>query len=512
MRISLGVLLACGLAAGWSLAGVVPAGLVEQCRRDVVTQPFKLLREVEVSDGHWFFLPQLWGDFNLLLDLELGAGVEVDVLLRQVEPRFVDEVQEPFSGRFSVLRISSEGDGPGWRSREAALFGPAGGGVGVASGRPATVWIEARGKTLTANVGGKRQPELEADDVYGMLTLVARGGKAVIHNLEIQTAPIEGVWRWHSLTWICAGGVTALVLAAVVALLSRRRQFIVAGAALFGVAAALTHGVEMRLMFPSIAGMSSLLACATLVAAALAALRGRALCVGVVAVSVAVAAQLVWPQPLRARLVRALGLSESPQIDATFGPDAGEQLSKALGQLVRMPNGIVSREQSDARAKRVFLLGGELLYNRAEPGEHIGLQLGSILRGAVSPGSDALSLPTVDGFSAQQWRLFDQFYQCFEPDVVVFGVGATEADAERAGGAPRTTPATLRATLAAVRADCRERGRGLVFFLDVGTPRALREAVVLAAGGEVPIVELFEHIPRRELAQRLFDTVQPLLR
>ena len=105
MRGALGILLVGGVAAGWSLATVVPAGLVNQCGQDVVAQPFRLQDEVTVTEERWFFLPQLWGDFEMLFDVEVSAGAEVDVLLRQVEPRFVDEVQDPFTGRFSVLRI-----------------------------------------------------------------------------------------------------------------------------------------------------------------------------------------------------------------------------------------------------------------------------------------------------------------------------------------------------------------------------------------------------------------------
>ena len=46
------------------------------------------------------------------------------------------------------------------------------GGVGVEPGRPARVWIEARGETLTANVGGKRQATLEADDFTGAVKAI----------------------------------------------------------------------------------------------------------------------------------------------------------------------------------------------------------------------------------------------------------------------------------------------------------------------------------------------------
>ena len=509
MRISLGVLLACGLGAGWSLAGVVPAGLAEQCEREVVQRPFRLSEEQRVTERSWLFLPQLWGDFDLQMDLELGDGAEVDVLLRQVEPRLLRDVLRPFPGRFAALRISTEGDGAGWRTREAALFGPRGGGVGVEPGRAATIWIEARGRTLTANVGGKRQAAFEADDVYGMLTVLVRGGDAVVHRLEIDARPIGAAWRWSKVTWISAGILAALLVAAAGALLSEERRFGVAGGALLGVSVALSRTADLPLLFPDLSGMVAVLAAATAAATAVVALRGRAQRRAAAAVAVGVVALWSKPALVSADVARALGERPSTEVDAVFGPDAGEQFSKALAQLVRMPGAIVPKEK---RGKRAFLLGGEWLYNRAEPGAHVGLQLGTLLQAAFGPGADALSLPTVDGFSAQQWRLFDGFYQGFEPDVVVFGLGDGEAARDPSDGQRRATAEALTKTLGAVRSDCRARGRGLVLFLDVGTPRSLREAARRFAEDELPVVELTDEIPRGEVARRLFAAVEAALR
>ena len=509
MRFSLGVLLACGLGAGWALADVVPAGLVELCDREVVVRSFELTEPARVTEGRWFFLPQLWGDFDLQMDLELGEGAEVDVLLRQVEPRFVDEVMVPFAGRFSALRISSGGDGQGWRTREAALFGPRGDGVGVEPGRPATVWIEARGATLTANVGGKRQATFEADDVYGMLTVLVRGGEAVIHRLALSPRPVAGLWRWRAWTWLVAGAAAALLVAAAAALISKQRQLAVAGGALLGVTIVLSRAVELPLMFPDVAAMASVLAAATVAAATVSVLRGRALQVVALVVVAVVAALGLRPQWVAEHLAKAMGQPSSADVDAVFGANSGEQPSKALGQLLRMPNALVAREKL---GPRVFLLGGEWLYNRAAPGEQIGLQLGSRLRAAFGPGADALSLPTADGYSAQQWRLFDGFYQGFEPDVLVFGVGAIDADRDPDSGQVRTAPEDLRQLLVRVGADCEARGRGLVLFVDVGTTRALREAVRGFAGERFGVVELTDEIPRAEVARRLFEAAEPLLR
>jgi hypothetical protein len=509
LQVSLGVLLACGALAGWLLGSVVPDGLVAQVRREVVTQPFHLSRVVDVTEGHWFFLPQLWGDFDLQMDLELGEGVEVDVLLRQVEPRFVDEVQLPFAGRFAALRVSTEGDGAGWRTRDEALFGPKGGGVGVEPGLPSTVWIEARGGTLTANVGGKRQAAFEADDVYGMFAVLARGGKAVIHRLDIQARAVPDLWLWRRWTWLGFGVAAALVVAAFTALLSRQRPFAAAGGAMLGLTASLVHGVELDLMFPDVAGMVVLLAAPAAVAVLVGALRGRALTAATLLVAAAVVTLWSFEERVAPAVARTLGAVDSGAVDAVFGPDAGEQPSRALGMLVRQPNGLVDPEK---RGRRAFLLGGEWLYNRGEPGEHVGLQLAALLGGAFGAGADAPSLPTVDGHSSQQWRLFDGFFQGFAPDVLVFGVGASEAAVDDAGGAPRSTPERFAETLRQVREDCRRRGRALVLFADVGTPRAFREQLRAAASEDVPLVELTDEIPRPEVARRLFAAIRPLLR
>lgn len=510
MRVALAILLLCGATAGWSLARVTPKGLVQLCEQEVVAQPFHLSQSKEVTEDRWFFLPQLWGDFDLQMDLELSEGAEVDVLLRQVQPRFLDEVQLPFAGRFATLRISAEGDGGGWRSREQALFGPRGDGVGLEPGRPATIWIEARGTQLTANVGGKRQAVFEAADVYGMFTLLVRGGKAVIHRLDIAARPVGDLWQWKTSTWVGFGALAALLVAGIAALLTRRPQLGVAGGALLGLSVTAVSGLQLPLMFPSPAGLAVVLAGATAVAIFVSVLEGRRRRIAAGAVAAVVVCMWSWPALGAATLARAVGGDDAAEVEAVFGPGAGAQLSESLGQIVRMmPAGLLT---SGKAGRRAFLLGGEWLYNRGEPGEHVGVTLGRMLGGAFGEGCDAPSLPTVDGYSAQQWRLFDGFYQGFEPDVVVFGIGESEAARDAPGGAPRSTPASLAATLRAVRDDCRARRRGLVLFVDVGTPEPLRKEARRLAEDGVPLVELTDEIPRLEVARRLFAAVRPLVR
>ena len=212
--------------AGSLVAGLVPEGLVESCEREVLQKKWQTSRAqddlIEVTEARWMFLPFLLGDFDLQMDLEVSEGAEIDLLLRQVEPRRIDEELLPFAGRFSVLRLSTQGDGEGWRTREQALLGPPHNGVGIGAGHLATVWVEARGRKLRANVAGKPQPWFEADDLYGMFTMVAKGGKAVIHRLEITPHVWPSMWLWSTWTW--AGfGVLAGALVAGLALLLKRR-------------------------------------------------------------------------------------------------------------------------------------------------------------------------------------------------------------------------------------------------------------------------------------------------
>ena len=132
--LSLGPLLvvSCGAFAGWLVCHRLPSpiGTHEQGLR---TEDYRFERKAdkafEVSDASWFLVPWLYGDFDLHMDVELSEGMELDILLRHVEPRPVREQSPAFHGRFSVLRLSSKASAPGWRAREEALFGPHDGGV-----------------------------------------------------------------------------------------------------------------------------------------------------------------------------------------------------------------------------------------------------------------------------------------------------------------------------------------------------------------------------------------------
>ena len=206
----------CGALTGAFTAGLVPSGLRGE---PLETEDFVLARtkgqEKRITPTQWWLEPRRYGDFDLWMDVELGENVDLDVLLRQVEPRILGAEWLPFHGRFSVLRVSSRTRGPAWVTRDQALLEPHGGGVEVAAGIPASIKIEARGRVLRANVAGQRLPECLADDVYGMLTMIAHGGDVVVHSLRIDNHGPHRPWLWSRAWWIALGGLGALSLVAI---------------------------------------------------------------------------------------------------------------------------------------------------------------------------------------------------------------------------------------------------------------------------------------------------------
>lgn len=509
-----------GVLAGLRIQQLVPAGLRGHF---LDGQDFVLVRPVtdrlEVTEANRLFLPYRYGDFDLHMDVELGDGAELDVLLRQVEPRITGEKQEQmqmFPGRFAALRLSTHGDGPGWRTREQALFERAPG-VGLAAGSTATVWITARGRRLEANVAGRRQGVQLADDEYGMTTLLVRGGNAVVHSLEIKTRPQAQAWAWAAGTWGGLGGLGALVVATLV----RRRGAVrtagarssvaqrlrrggavwFCGAAIVVPAAAWwsTNAVRLPLAFPSPAAMAALLAaCLVLPLVVL----GRWW--GVLALAATAAAWVPAQAALR---------FESPAVDAVFGPDSGAQPSQALAQLLSEPEGpfgSAGLQSLAATRPRVFLLGGQLLYGGGVPTEHLEFQLARELRLARRDRTTVLGLPTVDGHTQQQWRLFEGFYTGYRPEVLVFGVPSDEL-ATDAGGAPRSSVAAVRTTVTAAAAWCRANKARCVLFGKRSLPPALQQLLREFEANGLPLVLVDDDLAPDKQAMLLAAAVVPLL-
>jgi len=530
--LAVGFFIGCCAVLGSMTAGLVPKGLVRHCQQEIRQDKFVLARPaddlVEVTPARWMFLPFLFGDFDLQMDLEVSEGAEIDLLLRQVEPRRVEEELLPFAGRFSVLRLSTEGDGVGWRTRDQALLGPTGDGVGIAAGHLATVWVEARGRMLRANIAGKAQPWFEADDAYGMLTMIAKGGKAVIHRLEITPLPLTGMWFWDRWTWAGFGVLGGLLVVGLALALRRPQRLLSGGATMIFVSWLLLRDVHLDLAFPSPPGMwlalSVPLGCAVLVT-----LRPAGRCKWLLAPLILIGAfaagrdYLAWPGLTRAlpdfadagvslvadRVAAVARTTDSSAVDRVFGPKAGSQISEAHGLLVRGYTGLVDVERD---APCVFMLGGQLLYDTGVPADHTALMLERLLRGELRVSVEVPALPTVDGYSSQQWEMFDRFYQPFKPDVVVLGIGEAECATAEGASKPRSSRRLVGETIRAARASCEQRGQQLVLFADRGIPKDILLELREHESRGLPLVVAVPGRERLATVRELAEVCLPFLK
>lgn len=487
-----------GALTGWFASSLVPAAL----RGPFQQEPdFHLSRPAdnpcEITEAKWFFLPYLFGDFDLQFDVELAEGAELEVLLRQVEPRRDGEVLLPFHGRFASLRISTVRDAPGFRTREQALLGPRDGGVKVEPGYTSTVWIEGRGRNLKANVAGKPLPWFAADDEYGMVTLIVRGGKAVLHHFDLTNRGLATAWVWSRPFWSGFGGCLALLL-----LVAARRTSLWPSLLWLGGlpplwAWLIARRFDTDLGFPEPISILCLL-CASMGLVLLRVQGWRKLLLAAF-----VLGSLAVCQRLLQREERA--------IDAAFGPAAGSQLSEALGQMVRGPNGLHDVQE---RGARVFLLGGQQLHTvngTAEPGDHLQLVLTRELRTRLQVPVDVPCLPTVDGHAAQQLGLFTRFFANYRPRVLVLGIGEFENAPDPATGAPRSSRAQLLATLAAMRTHCEQNACKPVLWCERRLAPELLAVLRDAEQQGMPLVVAAVNEDAATIGKNLAAAIAPLL-
>ena len=496
-------LVSCAAFSGWLVCHRLPS-VVSLDEQRLRTEDYRFERKAdkafEVSDAAWFLVPWRYGDFDLHMDVELGEGMELDLLLRQVEPRIVEDQFVPFHGRFSVLRLSSKADAPGWRTREQALFGPHDGGVELAPGYVATVWVQARGRLLRANVAGKWQPWFVADDEYGMTALVARGGKAVLHNLVIQSKGQQRAWLWSRWLWAGLGALGALMLLAIGHARGERPIWFLTAGPLLLASTWLFAGVgRLDLSLPPPTALLQILAAALSVTLA----SQRSLRWPWLLALLAGASLLVWNADRQLR-------HDGSALDPVFGPHAGETVSEALAQRVRGAFGVI--HTVGPAAHRVFLLGGKLLYDRSTPEEHLEPLLGGQLRAGLRAAVDVPCLPTVDGHSEQQWRLFSGFFTGYRPNVLVLGVPRDEAALDETTGAPRSDAGRLDATLRQAQQYCLANACSLVVFTEAGLPKELFAVLEKAASTGIPLVRAEEGEAPAVIAKKLAAAILPLLK
>jgi hypothetical protein len=372
----------------------------------------------------------------------------------------------------------------------------------------ATVWVEARGRRLRANVAGKWLPWFETEDIHGGLTLVARGGKAVLRRLAIENLGWPNAWLWSRWFWLIVGAVCGAALALVV--IVRRAALLRAALAGCAVIAYLGYWLAWRaelqpLRFPPPETMFLLLGGNFLLAAIVvwAATWRRTLVAAAVVVATVVLQQFVMD------VARRDLQSDTRAVDEVFGPLAGNTLGEALAQIVRGPFGL---HMPGAPEPRVFLLGGNLLYERFGPPEgHLEPLVRGELRAALRKPVEVVSLPTADGHTAQQWAMFTRFFASgHRPNVLVFGVPRGEAD-RGTGLPPRSWPSTVEEALRQARAWAREAGCELLVFTEQGLPADLLAELRKAEADGVPLVTASEGEASPALAKRLAAAILALL-
>jgi hypothetical protein len=195
-------------------------------------------------------------------------------------------------------------------------------------------------------------------------------------------------------------------------------------------------------------------------------------------------------------------------VEALFGVDAGNQISEAYAQLVRGPKGLLG---VDGKGPRVFLLGGQLLYDRGAPTEHLELLLARDLTARLQKPILTPCLPTVDGWTGQQWRLFQRCFAGHRPQVVVLGVPRDEMAIDAATGVARSTPADVQRVIADAKGWCEQNGSRLLVFADANLPAELLDAVKAAARDDVVMARdgASPADLARQLAERLAPWLQP---
>lgn len=485
----------CGLGVGWLVGAIVPAAIRDGAL-ELRRQPYQANWEAEpfvIDDSRRLDVPWQFADFDLQMDVELGAGTSLDLVARRVEPRMIGSRFEQFHGRFTALRLSAGRGGEPWFTRDRLLLG--GGtaaGADLAPGITATVWVEGRGRTLTANIAGKKLPPFASADTYGAFTFIAHGGTAVLKNISIVSCGQPDAWLWSSWTWLAFGLLAGVLVRAV---------GLVAGHG------ALLQGVLLLLPVGTVAGWR--LEVAPLWhpwPSVLWLLLGTAVCAGL-------AGRRRWSLPMIAAVIALGWLSPSLErdeadIDALFGPKAGSALAEAHAQLVRGP--FMIHDVSPAEA-RVFLLGGQLVYGMHGSTQHLEALLAGDLRVASGKRVDVPCLPTVDGHPTQQWAMFERFYRGYAPNVIVFAVAGEEGSVVTEAGVPRTRPGDLERTLAAVREYCAGSGARLVLLAGAGLSPALAAVLRNETGRGATLLAEKAGEPRPELSRRLTAAIAPLL-
>jgi hypothetical protein len=416
------------VGAGVGAAAAVLAGLFVPRPPRLHADVFHMVRSdaepLTVSADGRIALPYLFGDCDLVAEVELPEHGELDIVFRAVEPTLRDGDMPLYHGRFSVLRLSAWREGPAFLSRERALFEmPSSGGVRLAPGLPATVHLQARGHLSRANVAGQWLPWVESVDAFGSFAFVARGPTpAVIRYLHIQPVPRDdGI---HP-PWILAGVGATLgllfglfgvgLLRGIAALASLPAGGVLGGALL------LAHLLPDA--SPTPAGFLAVAACGVPLALALgirfhplSALLGLAALAGVLEIAA------------RTERVRLAPL-EDPRLSACLGFGSGAAPLDVYSNRLHARMAVHTTRPAE---RRILFCGGGPIYEAGGPRQPE-LNLGPLLAAAVGRlvlgPVDGVVVPTTYACALQQVTMLDRWLApAFAPDLVVFAVNATELE------------------------------------------------------------------------------------
>ena len=531
------------LEALWAALLAVIAVFLVQAPRELTLErsPFVLnaaTGPLEITVPGPFGIPQTYGDFDLSVDVELSAETELDIVFRKVEPHY-QGVQ--FHGRFHVLRLSTMAEGPPYRTHVQALFGDEEGGVQLAPGVLATVQLQARGRRVSGNVAGRRQPWVETADDHGSVLFAVRGGKALLRRLQIRPTPPVGGY----LPWLLAPAIVLAVSTVMAASGAMRRYRWSLLLIPIGAWASSRLVVGQMLPWTAPDGVTCLLLALWILplSVALGVLRPRPRLV----LASALAGVLVLELGCQREVMRLAPL-EDPRLSLYFGEQSG---GASLDALVGRTRSVTTGGTLGFGERRILFMGGRLLYEPLsrqellegewEAGELLALHTTDALNRSVGEKVVAVVLPTLKAHSLQQLLLFRTFYLDLAPRALVYAVTQAELETvnggnarrqlERVGGGlpsagfvlgallrsanpePVATPEDLRQNLDELAGLCREQGIALALLVEMGLPGGFGEVVRSVSDRHgVPICNLDPREDGQARVSCLHDLLLPGLR
>ncbi|MGE0143890.1 MAG: hypothetical protein AB7I19_09155 [Planctomycetota bacterium] len=397
---------------------------------------------LEITPQRPLILPFAFADFDLSAEFELAEGAELDLVHRLVEPVMREDGLTPFHARFHVLRLSTL-EGAPVRTREQALFEDdvatdRRGGVPVSPGLPATVTMRARGRQTEAVLAGRRLESIETTDAHGQIAVLARGGRAVMHRLEIFSRP-----RPLALLPIGHAAIGGALLGWIAALWSRTRRGVAGwiGLAWLPLLAWGSTLVLWNRILPDCEPSTLALVLAALAGVPLAlGSWSRRPVLGMTVGALGAAAMILYAIHLeQPRLTDAV----DPRLDRYFGRDSGSAPFDALARRMYARDAVHGVE---AVGERLVFLGGSALFE-SHPDKAfwiapiVGARAAQLLPGRKF---DAAVLPwtSTEGSVLQQIECFERFYAApMAPRAVLLIVPSWESEGTPLDGFARAIDA-----------------------------------------------------------------------